>query len=247
MDIRNKTVLITGASSGIGKAIATSLARQGANIIINYKSEDNSAKKVLEECDKYSKENLIIKADITKDSEVKEMFKMISKKYSKLDILINNAGIFDETDNLTNLNAFENIFNINFLSQIRIIKYSLDLIKTGKIINISSVHGRLGHGESSDIAAYSSMKAALNHYTKSLAKELAPKIIVNAIAPGKTLTPMWGDLKKDEEKELSKDHLINRFILPEEIAEGVLFIIKNDAVCGEILTIDGGMSLKTLD
>ena len=83
--------------------------------------------------------------------------------------------------------------------------------------------------------------------TKNLAKTLAPKIIVNAIAPGQTLTPMWGELKKEEEKEFASNHLINRFITPEEIAEGILFLIKNDAICGEILTIDGGMSLKTSD
>lgn len=246
MELKDKIVLITGASLGIGKATAIILAKEGANVIINYNSNENSAKQVLQECNKYSKRNMIIKADITKDSEVKKMFEIIVKKYSKLDVLINNAGIFEESDSLTNLKAFENIWNTNFLAQVRITKYSLDIIKSGKIINVSSIHGKLGHGRPS-AAAYSSMKAALDSYTKNLAKELAPKIIVNSIAPGKTLTPMWGNLKGEEEKELAKSHLINRFIRPEEVANGILFLIKNDAVCGEILTIDGGMSLKSCD
>ncbi|MFA5993185.1 MAG: SDR family NAD(P)-dependent oxidoreductase [Candidatus Pacearchaeota archaeon] len=246
MDIKNKVVLITGASQGIGKSTAITLSKQGANVIINFNSDDNSANEVLEECNKHSQKNMIIKANITNEKEVKEMFDKITKEYNKLDILINNAGIFDESDNPTNLKAFENVFNVNFLAQIRITKYALEIMKTGKIINVSSVHGKIGHGRPNAIA-YSAIKAAFDSYTKNLAKYLAPKIIVNAIAPGKTLTPMWGELKEKDERELASTQLINRFILPEEIAEGISFLIKNDAICGEILVIDGGMSLKTLD
>lgn len=246
MEIKNKIMLITGASQGIGKATAIGLSKLGASVIINFNSNEKFANEVLKECNKYSKKNMIIKADITNENDVNEMFNIISKNYNKLDVLVNNAGIFDESDNPTNLKTFENIFNVNFLAQIRIIKYALEIMKAGKIINVSSVHGKIGQGRPSAIA-YSSMKAALDSYTKNLAKDLASKIIVNAIAPGKTLTPMWGELKEKEEKELASTQLIDRFILPEEIADGIAFLIKNDAVCGEILTIDGGMSLKTLD
>ncbi len=246
MEIRNKVILVTGASEGIGKSAAVALAKEGAKVIINFKSKENLAQKVLEECNKYSQMNMVFRADITNDNEVKKMFQEISKKYGSLDVLINNAGIFDESDNPENLAAFENVFAVNFLGQVRVAKHALELMKTGKIINVSSVHGRLGHGRG-DTIAYSAMKAALDSYTKNLAKELAPKIIVNAIAPGKTLTPMWGELKDKEKKELGATHLINRFILSEEVADAISFLIKNDAVCGEVLTIDGGMSLKTLD
>jgi|SRR3989344_6607836 len=246
MEIKDKVILITGASQGIGKFTAIGLSKQRANIIINFNSNEKLANDVLKECNKYSQKNMVIKADITNESEVKEMFNKINKKYNKLDILVNNAGIFDESDSPTNLEAFENIFNVNFLAQIRVTKYALEIMKIGKIINVSSVHGKIGQGRPSAIA-YSSMKAAFDSYTKNLAKDLAPNIMVNAIAPGKTLTSMWGELKEKEEKELASTQLINRFILPEEISDGIVFLIKNDAVCGEILTIDGGMSLKTLD
>lgn len=246
MKIKNKVVLITGASQGIGKSTAVALSKQGASVIINFNSNEKLADKVLNECNKYSQGNMVIKTDITKDSDVKEMFDKISKKYNKLDILINNAGIFDDSDSPINIKAFENIFSVNFLSQVRVTKYALEIMKVGKIINVSSVHGKIGHGRAEAIA-YSAMKAAFDSYTKNLAKDLAPDIIVNAIAPGKTLTSMWGNLGEREERELASTQLINRFILPEEIAEGVVFLIKNDAICGEILTIDGGMSLKTLD
>jgi len=245
MKLENKISLITGASKGIGKAVAIALSKEGAVVVINYLSDGKEAQNVLSECNKYSSGNFIVKADITNEDEVKTMFKDVKEHFGSLDILINNAAIFDLTDNPTNLKAFENIWNINFFSQVRVTKYTLKLMNEGKIINVSSIHGRLGYGHPNAIA-YSALKAAFESYTKNLAKNLAPKILVNAIAPGRTLTPMWGDLTKEKEKELGEDQLINRFILPEEIADGIIFLLRNDAVCGEILTIDGGMSLKTL-
>lgn len=124
-------------------------------------------------------------------------------------------------------------------------KYVLQLMTEGKIINISSVHAKLGYGRPSAIA-YSAFKAATESYTKNLAKELAPKILVNAIAPGRVATPMWDNPDQKEQEELGRVHLIKRMIQPEEIAESVIFLAKNDAICGEVLTVDGGMSLVTL-
>jgi 3-oxoacyl-[acyl-carrier protein] reductase len=116
-------------------------------------------------------------------------------------------------------------------------------MEKGKIIFISSIHGKLGHGRPTAIA-YSSMKAALDSYMKNLAKHLAPNILVNSIAPGRTLTPMWGKMDEKYKSKLAEGHLIKRWIEPNEIADGAIFLAKNDAVCGQILIIDGGMSLK---
>ncbi|OGM25761.1 hypothetical protein A3D00_02580 [Candidatus Woesebacteria bacterium RIFCSPHIGHO2_02_FULL_38_9] len=245
MNLKDKVVLITGASKGIGKAAAISLAKEGSIVIINFKSDKISAESVLEECDRYSKGNLIVQADVSNESEVKKMFDEIKNKYSKIDILINSAGIFDENDSPLNIFAFENVYKNNFLSCVLVTKYTLELMKEGKIINLSSVHGKLGHGRPEAIA-YSAFKAALENYTKNLAKDLAPNILVNAVAPGRVATPMWGDPDEKEQKELGKVHLIKRMIQPEEIAESIIYLAKNDAVCGEILTVDGGMSLITL-
>lgn len=243
MIITNKIALITGGASGIGEATSIELAKNGASVIINYLDNPNEAKSVLKICNKYSKNNQIIKADISKDEEVKAMFQKIKADYKTLDILINNAGIHDPAGNLTNIAAFERTFNVNFLGHIRVVAEALKLMKKGKIVNVTSIHGRLGQGRPG-AAAYSAMKAALENYTKNLVKQTAPNIIVNAIAPGRTLTPLWGDLSKAREKELGQGMLIKRFIQPEEVAGGILFLLENDAVCGEVLTIDGGMSLK---
>lgn len=245
MEIKNKVALITGASQGIGKTTAVELSKLGANVIINFNSSEKLARDILKECNKYSEKNTMIKADITDESEVKDMFNKISKEYKKIDILVNNAGIFDENDNPTSLETFKRVFDSNLLSHIRVTKHAIKLMESGKIVNVSSIHGKIGNGRPTTIA-YSAMKSALDSYTKNLAKDLAPKILVNSIAPGKTKTPMWGKMMEEEERKLGLTQLIERFILPEEIAEGIVFLIKNDAMCGEILVIDGGMSLKTL-
>lgn len=245
MNLSKKTVLVTGASRGIGKATAVAFAKEGCSVVINFKSDSIAGQEVLEECNRYSKDNLLVQADVSKTDEISLMFGKIKGQYSQLDILINNAGIFDENDNPTNIEAFENIYRNNFLSCVMLAKSALSLMKEGKIINISSVHGRLGHGGPGSIA-YSAFKAALESYTKNLAKDVAPKILVNAVAPGRVATPMWGNLSEKERQELGQAHLIKRMIEPEEIADGIVFLAKNDAICGEVLTIDGGMSLITL-
>ncbi len=245
MELKNKIALVTGASKGIGAATAIALAKKGCSVIINYKSDSKSAKTVLAECNNFSDNNTIIKADISDKNAVLKMFRKISKQYKSLHILVNNAGIYDEKDSPVNVSVFEKIFKTNFLSHVIVVKQTLKIMKQGKIINISSIYGRLGYGRPTAIA-YSAFKSALENYTKNLAKEVAPNILVNAVAPGRVATPMWGNPDNKEQKELGKVHLIKRMIQPEEIADAVVFLAQNDAVCAEILTIDGGYRLADL-
>jgi len=246
MNLKNKVVLITGASKGIGKETAILFAKEGCSVVINFKSDEKAAKEVLNECNKFSKGNIIAQADVSSEQEVVELFKLIKSKFFKIDILVNNAGIFDETDSPSNISAFDNIYKNNFLSHILVTKYAREMMDIGKIIYISSIHGRLGYGAPNAIA-YSAFKSALESYTKNIAKELAPKILVNAVAPGRVATSLWDSPDEKEKSSLGKVHLIKRMIEPEEIAEGVVFLAKNDAVCGEVLTIDGGMSINNLN
>ena len=245
MELKDKVALVTGASKGIGAATAVALAKEGCRVIVNFRSDEKSAQKVVNECDKYSKGNMAVKADISEENEVRKMIEEIKRKFLSIDILVNNAAIFDDADSPTNLEVFENLFRKNFLSQVMVTKYTLPLMKEGKIVNVSSIHGKLGHGNPEAIA-FSAFKAALESYTKNLAKKLAPRILVNAVAPGRVITPVWGNLDPKKQSELGQAHLIKRMIRPEEIAESIVFLVKNDAVCGEVLTIDGGMSLVTL-
>ena len=245
MDFKNKVVLVTGASSGIGRATAIAFAKEGAKVIINFRSDSNGAKEALEKCNKHSKDNIVLQADVSDVNDVSEMLDKIKKQFGSLDILVNNAGIFDESDSPTNIEAFDNIYKNNFLSSVIVTKYVLEIMKEGRIVNVSSIHGRLGHGRPT-AKAYSAFKAAFENYTKNLAKEVAPKILVNAIAPGRVNTPQWGSPDKKEQEELGRAHLIKRMIQPEEIADSIVFLAKSDVICGEVLTVDGGMSLVTL-
>ncbi len=242
MNLREKIVLITGASKGIGAAAAMAFAKEGCSVIINYKSDTKAAEKVLEECNQHSKGNDMMQADVSNEKEIMQMFDAVKEKYGKIDILINNAGIFDEADNPENIEAFENVYRNNFLSCVMVTKYALPLMKEGKIVNMSSIHGRIGRGKPNSIA-YAAFKAALDSYTKNMAKHLAPNILVNGIAPGRVATAMWGSPDEKEQNELGQAHLIKRMIQPDEIADSILFLVKNDAMCGEVLTIDGGMNL----
>ena len=245
MKLQDKTVLVTGGTKGIGEAIVLAMADQGANVIINYAHDDKAAEALTATVRKKQAKVLAVKADIANPSEVEGMFETIKTAYDSIDVLVNNAGIFDEHDNPDNIEAFEKIFAANYFGSIRVTNAARTMMQKGKIIFISSIHGKLGNGRPAAIA-YSSSKAVLDSYMKNLAKALAPDILVNSIAPGRTATPMWGEMDEARKADLASGHLINRWIDPKEIADGVVFLAKNDAVCGEILVIDGGMSLKVL-
>lgn len=245
MKLSGKTVLITGGSKGIGEACAIAFASEGANIIINYANDESAADSVAQKIEEFGGKSLVVKADITDQKQVDEMFNQIKQEFPSIDVLINNAGVFDENDGPDNMQAFEKVFEADFVAQVNITNQVRQIMQVGKIVFISSIHGKLGHGSPRSIA-YASAKAALNSYMKNLAKAVAPDILVNSIAPGRTKTPMWGEMDKAYMDEMADGQLINRWIQPDEIADGAVFLAKNDAVCGEILVIDGGMSLKVL-
>lgn len=245
MKLTNKTILITGASKGIGSATAEAFAAEGANIIVHYHTNKAKAEELVHKLKEMSVKATSVSADIASPQEVTKMFEQIHKSFNGLDVVINNAGVFDEKDSPNNLEAFHRIFATNFFGQIDVTRQARKIMSTGKIIFISSAHAKLGNGRPSAIA-YSSSKAALESYIKNLAKDAAPDILVNAVAPGRTLTPMWGDMTDSKKAKLAADHLTNRWIDPSEIAQAVVFLAKNDSVCGEVLVVDGGMSLKTL-
>lgn len=241
----NKVALVTGASKGIGAATAIRLAENGYDVVVNYNSDQASAENIVREIEKTGQKGMAVKADISKNEQVEKMFSEIKKELKSIDVLVNNAGIFDEDDGIDSVEAFERVFDTNLIAQVNVTNQARKLMKKGKIVFISSIHGRLGHGRPTAIA-YSASKAALNSYVKNLAKALAPNILVNAVAPGRTITPMWGEMSNTRKKDLGSEQAIERWIEPKEIADSVLFLVNNDAVCGEVLTVDGGMSLRML-
>lgn len=242
MKIKGKVALITGASSGIGKAIAIALANEGCKVIFTYNSSKSGADETLKEI---GNDGASFKVDMHSDVEIKKLFSFIKDKFGKLDILVNNAGINRPRD-LFDPDDWREIFQVDLFSVVLTTGLAVGLMKEGgKVINITSIYGD-GKACYKGIAPYGAAKAALNHYTQVLAKNLAPKILVNAVAPGYVKTPLWKDTSEEDFKESGKEQLIERMIMPEEIAQIAVSVIKNDAMTGEVVVVDGGISLKTI-
>lgn len=238
-----KTVLITGSSRGIGAAIAKRLNKE-YKIVINYNNSKKQALALLDELRKTNPYVLAIKADVSKEDEVNQMFEIAENNFGSVDILINNAGVssfsliqdtrFDEWRKIlsTNLDSV-------FLTSKRAIPNMISK-KDGVIINMSSIWGELG---SSMEASYSASKGAINSFTKSLAKELAPSgIRVNAVAPGIVDTDMMiNDFSKEELELLKGEVGLGRFASTDEIACLIHYLISDEAsyITGEIINING--------
>lgn len=246
MNLKNKKILITGASSGIGQAIAISCAQKSADVLINYRKNLKGAEQTLKEIEKYSK-GFIFQADLTNEKQIEKMFAEISNKVGEIDILVNNAGdaqLGNFFDNKNWKDQFESIFfsalhvSQNFLKQ-------NEKSPLRKILNITSYYGNVGGGNT-EVFAYSVAKAALSSMTVNLAK-VDGRVLVNAIAPGYTWTLPWEEISKAEKKIYESRTMINRYVTAEEIAHTTIAILENDAITGQIITVDGGLSLQKLE
>ena len=239
-----KTVIITGASKGIGRATAKKFAKAGFRVVINYNNSKEEAYALEKELSEIT-EVISIKADISKNEEAEFLVSETVKRFGKIDVLINNAGIsmhstlFSDTDE----KDWQQIFNVNLFGMFNVTKAALPFMiheKRGSIVNVSSIWGVSG---ASCEVLYSSAKAAVNGFTKSLAKELAPSgIRVNAIAPGVIETKMNAFLSEEERKAIEDEIPMGRYGSPEEIASAIHFLAsdKSSYITGQVLTADGG-------
>ena len=239
-----KTILITGSSRGIGAAIARR-CHKDYKVVINYNKSKDEAFKLLYELRENNPFVIAVKADVSKESDVKMMFDVAEKNFGHVDILINNAGIshFSLIQD-TEFSKWKEVINTNlnsvFLNSKRAIP---NMIKNeyGVIVNMSSIWGDFG---ASMEACYSTSKGGINTFTKALAKELSPTgIRVNAIAPGMVDTDlMRSDFSKEELEMLKSEVGVNRFAKPHEIASLVNYIISDEAsyITGDIIHINGG-------
>ena len=242
--LSGKVALITGASRGIGRAIAIEFARQGASVIINYSTDYKGAKETLEEVKRVSGYGIIIKGDISSFKKCNIIVEETLKIMGKIDILVNNAGIsyiglfMDATEE-----EIQRIVSTNLLGAMYLTKHVLkEMIskKNGNIINISSMWGEVG---ASCEVLYSTTKGGLNAFTKALAKEVAPSNIrVNCIAPGVIDTKMNSFLGEEEKKTLEEEIPLGRFGDPSEIGKLAVFLCSDDSsyITGQIIRADGG-------
>lgn len=245
MDFTNKVALITGASKGIGAAIAYDLASHKCNIIINYNSSKDIAEDLKEEIiSKFGVKAITIKCNVADEEEVKDMFTEAVKEFGKIDILVNNAGI--AIDNLVEekkVEDFKLTLDINligtFLASREAAKYMMQN-SGGKIVNIASTNGLDTYYPYS--IDYDASKAGVISLTHNLAENYKPYINVNAVAPGWVNTEMNKELDKDFMHDECKKIMLGRFADPIEIAKVVTFLASDDAIYinNAIIRVDGG-------
>lgn len=243
--LSGKCAIITGASRGIGKAIALKLASLGANIVLNYRSSEKEAMEVENKIKEMGVEVLSIKGDISKLEEVESLVMKAKEKFGTIDIMVNNAGITKDTLLLRMKEEdFDSVIDINLKGVFNCMKSITPIMirqKHGKIINLSSVVGISGNAGQVNYAA---SKAGVIGMTKSLAKEVGSRgINVNAVAPGFIETDMTNELGDKFKEEAKKNIPLKRFGKPEDVAEVVAFLASESSnyVTGQVIHVDGGM------
>jgi NAD(P)-dependent dehydrogenase (short-subunit alcohol dehydrogenase family) len=252
MRLEGRVAIITGASSGIGKATALLFGREGAKVVVNYSHSADEANEVVDSIIKSGGEALAIKADVSKEHEVKSMIEETIKKYGKIDILHNNAGVeLQKPITITNEEEWNKVLDINLKGMFHCSKYAISYMKEGGVIvNTASVAGLFG---SANLSAYCASKGGVIALTKALALEYAPnKIRVNCICPGAIDTPMlrrFIDASPDPkatEKQFTSMHPLGRLGQPEDIARAALFLASDSSsfITGHTLVVDGGFTAQ---
>lgn len=242
--MKGKAAIITGSSSGIGKATAIRLAKEGVNITLNYSSSEQQAYEAKKEIEALGVHCIVVQGSVADQAVAEELVNKTIESFGRLDILVNNAGTtnFVDHQDLEGMKEeyWDNVMNVNVKGMFFCCRAAASELKKqhGCIINITSVAGQTGLGSS---IAYAASKAAANSVTKSLARVLAPEVRVNSIAPGVVAT-RWFQGNEDQMKALSDETPLGRVATPEDVADAVYaFIAHSKFVTGEIVRVDGGM------
>jgi 3-oxoacyl-[acyl-carrier protein] reductase len=248
IDLSGKSALVTGASRGIGRATAELLARAGARVAVNYRSDDTRAEEFVSETRAAGGEALALAGDVSRPDEARQLVRDVVSAWGRLDVLVNNAGIWEENEaGGADLDTWDRTFGINVRGAFVVTDAAIPHVQRegGSIVFVSSTAGQRGEARHS---AYAASKGALISYTKSLAAELGPRgIRVNCVAPGWVETAMTAQTLADpaSRNEIERTIPLGRVAGPEDVAGAILFLVSDLAryVHGEILNVNGGSVL----
>ncbi|GAB4379035.1 MAG: 3-oxoacyl-[acyl-carrier-protein] reductase [Elainellaceae cyanobacterium] len=243
--LQDQVAIVTGASRGIGRAVALALAAEGANVVVNYASSSTAADAVIAEISELGSHAIALQADVSQSDQVESLFNSVMEKWGRVDVLINNAGIARDTLLLRmKLDDWQAVIDLNLTGVFLCTKAASKIMlkqRSGRIVNLTSVVGEMGNPGQ---ANYSAAKAGVIGFTKTVAKELASRgVTVNAVAPGFIATDMTADLKGAAD-EILKLIPLSRYGQPEEVAGLIRFLAADPAaayITGQVINIDGGM------
>ncbi len=236
MDLNNKIVLVTGSSRGIGAACAKAFAEKGARVVIHYHQNKAGAEKTKKACGA----DWAIQANLENLADCQKLIQTAVAKYGRIDVLVNNAGISTRhMDVLANMEKkWQTMMDVNLRAPFFLSQYTRPHMPTGGcIVNVSSIRA---YKPKNALSPYGTTKAGINYVTKALARDFAPDVRVNAVAPGYVRTEMLEKFYGEKIADLEKETPIGRLIQPVEIAHAVIFLAENDAVTGHTLVVDGG-------
>jgi 3-oxoacyl-[acyl-carrier protein] reductase len=246
MDLKNKVALVTGGGTGIGRATCIALAQRGATVVVNYSRSQEDAEETVQTINSEGGRAIAIQSDVSQDRDVRAMVAKIVQQFGTVDLLVNNASItrhipLDDLEAATE-EVWDTLYAVNVKGMFFCARSVAPLMKRNKqgaIVNVGSIAGSTGTGSS---LPYAVSKAAVHGLTKSLAHALAPEIRVCCVVPGAVETRWWAG-QKDRMEQLSNRLLLQHFATPEDVAILIRSLLEQEAVTGQIITIDSGQTL----
>lgn len=246
MDLNNRTAIVTGGGTGIGRAVSLELGANGVAVVVNYSQSRSGAEETVEAIRALGGKAIAVRADVSSDAEVKAMFAAADRAFGSVDLLVNNASVtrhipLQDLEAVTD-DAWDELIGVNVKGMFYCARAAAPLMNRGgggAIVNVGSIAGKTGRGSS---LPYAVSKAAVHGLTLSLAHALAPLVRVNAIVPGAVSTRWWAG-REEQMHKLAPSTLLEAISSPEDIARAIRFALEQEAITGQLITVDGGQTL----